>query len=298
MKVHNASHDPIIVGSAVRRQQTLFGEPVDPLKQPEVNVERVDEEGNIFLQGGLALGFHKGTELVKKTETSVRIRSVEEPDFVRSRAEIVMEGTKRIVAPVRANDTFLLDKLSVARAPDLTIWMPRPKLNLVQLGSAAAEIEKLRQSERVQLVSDPTSTLATYFLSHDGENWILKLPDSQLITLGPTLSAAAVLDTLRKTNEKVTLFASLPPAAELAGQIRLGQGTANNAVGWASNKHEADYWLIGRQHTDSNGPVLEYAWLSPSATTGIANAGVSPLPPITGWRTNASELEYLALRLS
>jgi hypothetical protein len=105
----------------------------------------------------------------------------------------------------------------------------------------------------------------------------------------------------------VKLFYSLPPSTELATQIKLGDGTDNSAIGVAKNPSEAHYWLVGRARLDS---TLEYCWLLPDATVGVAkagdssvtdiktaNRGISPLPPITDWKARSTDLEDLALRL-
>ena len=317
MKSHKASHEPVIVGSVARRQKTLFGEPVDPDKRPEVNVASIDSSGKIILQGGRALGFHENCEFVRKsTGPEVRIRISEEPDYIKSVAEIVARDpaeAKRIAATIKPNDTFILDKWAIVGKPDLTVWMPPAKFTATQLTNIAREIEKLGQSKGVKLVSNPTSELATHYLFHDGTNWILKTPGNESITVGEALTTEAILTALKSGDGEVKLFVSLPPSSELATKIKsgLGPGTGNSAVGWAKTQADADYLLIGRARTDSATTTLEYAWLLPEATTGVAkaadpnnavlrraNAPVSPLPPITDWKADAKDLEDLSLRLS
>ena len=316
MKTHKASHEPVMVGSVARRLKTLFGEPVDPDKRPEVNVESIDNTGKITLQGGRALGFHQGCEFIRKGEggKEVRIRISEEPDFVRSIAEIVARDpveAKRIAASIKPNDTFILDKWTEAGEPDLTVWMPAAKFTTTQLKTIAGEVEKLGQSPGVKLVSDPTAELATHFLFYDGTNWILKFPGSETVIVGESLTTQAVLNVLKSGDQETKLFASLPPSTEFATRIKLGSGTNNSAVGWAKAKADADYLLIGRARASGATTALEYAWLLPEATTGFAKAGepnnaalrratapVSPLPPITDWKTEPKDLEDLALRLS
>ena len=312
MKSHKASHEPVMVGSVARRQKTLFGEPVDPEKRPEVNVESVDSAGKIILQGGRALGFHKDAEFVAKGGREIRIRITEEPDYVRSVAEVVaaeVAQAKTITASIKPNDTFVLDKWAIVGTPDLSVWIPPSKFSAAQLVTLAKEIQKLNQSASVKLVSDPTAEVATHYLSYDGTNWILKLPGNDRLTI-PTLTSQSILNAL-KSSEGTKLFVSLPPSTELATKIRLGSGTNNSAVGLAKTATDADYLLVGRARTDGATPILEYAWLLPEATTGVAksgesngavfrraNAPVSPLPPITDWKTEAKDLEEFALRLS
>jgi hypothetical protein len=317
MKTHTTSQEPVMVGSAVRRRATLFGEPVDPLKRPEVNVIGVGQNGQITLQGGLAMGFNEGCEFLKKDNegkiTTVRIRISQKPDYVKSHAEVVGDnaaGKLRIAKTIKANDVFVLDKWAAPDEPNLVVWIPPAKLKTPQLLAAAQEIEKLGESGRVQLVADPTAEVATHFLFHDGVNWLLKQPDNQTIVVGPNLTVQAVLDQLASSDGKVKLFYSLPPSTELAAQIKLGAGTNNSVIGLAKTPTEAHYWLIGRAHSEAAGAALEYAWLLPEATVGVAKAGdskttniktantvVSPLPPITDWKTTSADLEDLALRL-
>ncbi|MCU1266177.1 MAG: putative Peptidase caspase catalytic subunit p20 [Acidobacteria bacterium] len=315
MKSHNVSHEPVVVGSAARRGLSLFGESVDPLKRPEVNVVSVDySKGIVALQGGLAMGLNEGCEFIKRSDegkiTTLRIRISQKPDYVKSIAEVVAEGTTakmRIAKTIKVNDVFVLDKWAAPDEPNLVVWIPPAKLSTAQLLAAVQEIERLSQSDRVQIVADPTTELVTHFLFHDGANWLLKLPDNQIVTIGAVLTARAVLDKLPDSGAKAKLFYSLPPSGELAGQIKLGDGTNNSVIALAKSPGEAHYWLVGRALSDS---TLEYCWLLPDATVGVAkagetnatnikaaNTGVSPLPPITDWKTKSIDLEDLALRL-
>ena len=269
MKSHKASHEPVMVGSVARRQKTLFGEPVDPDKRPEVNVASVDASGKIILQGGRALGFHENCEFIRKGNgPEVRIRISEEPDYIKSVAEIVGKDpaeAKRIAATIKPNDTFVLDKWAIVGKPDLIVWMPPAKFTAAQLKNISREIEKLGQSKGVKLVSNPTAELATHYLFHDGTNWILKTPGNEAITVGETLTTEAVLAALKSGGGEVKLFVSLPPSSELATKMKssLGTGTSNSAVGWAKTQADADYLLIGRARTDAATTTLEYAWLLP-----------------------------------
>ena len=314
MKSHKASHEPVMVGSLERRQKTLFGEPVDPEKRPEVNVENVDATGKITLQGGLALGFHQNCEFVRKVGgREIRIRITEEPDYVHSAAEVVASDAaeaKKISQTIKANDTFTLDKWATVGGPNLNVWMPNTKFTQVQLKALDEEIQKLGKAPGVVLISDPTVQLATHYCFFDGENWILKLPGSESLTVGPTLTATAVLNLLKSGGE-TRLFVSLPPSTEMAGKIKLGPNTQNSAVGWTKSSKDADYLLVGRVNSNLGTRTLEYAWLLPEATTGVARANdpdnaslrrtnvpVSPLPPITDWKSDPKELEGFALRLS
>jgi Caspase domain len=315
MKSHKASHEPVMVGSVARRQKTLFGEPVDPERRPEVNVESIDSTGKIILQGGRALGFHQNAEFVRKGAggREIRIRITEEPDYVKSIAEVVAADpsqAKTIASAIKPNDTFVLDKWAMIGEPDLSVWIAPSKFSAAQLVTLAKEIQKLNESASVKVVSDPTADVATHYLSYDGTNWILKLPGNDRVPLGPTITSQSILSALKST-EGLKLFISLPPSTELAAKIKLGTGTNNTAVGLAKAATDADYLLVGRARTDGATTILEYAWLLPEATTGVAkpsepnnavfkraNAPVSPLPPITDWKADAKDLEEFALRLS
>ena len=316
MKSNGASHEPVIWGSATRRNQTLLGEKVDPAKRPEVIVESVDRDGKITLQGGRAVGLNKNCEFVKKGDeaksNAVRIRITEDPDYVKSVAEVIAKdaaAAQEIAETIKPNDTFVLEKWASGGEPNLVVWIPPAQLTEAQLNVAAQEITKLSQGGRVQLVADPTANVATYFLSHDGTNWLLKLPDDEVTTIGTTLTAKAVLDKL-PPGGKVDLFYSLPPSKDFGAQIKLGDGTDNSAVGVSKIPRNAHYWLVGRAREDAGRTVIEYAWLRPEATADVAkpgdpnagevmasNAGVSPLPALTDWKATTTELEMLALRL-
>jgi|GEM_PF-526025 len=313
MKRQRVSHEPVIVGSTTRRRQTLTGELASQSKVPDVNVLSVESDGTIYLQGGRAQGLQKGCEFIKKTESgqSVRIRIRENPDLVKSLAEVVENdsGEKtRIAATIKPNDVFTLDRWTVSGGPDLTVWAPPAKLSLPQLKLAASEIEKLGSyGPRVQLILDPIAILPTHFLFYNGVSWMLKVVDGQTLDIGPILRADSVLSKLNRTNDQVKIFASLPPAVEMENQLKLGADTRNNAVEWTKNPQAADYWLVGRYDFNKGDANLEYAWLASTAFSwsGTNDRGVerstmsiNPMPQITGWRAKASDIQDLALRLS
>ena len=315
MKSHKASHEPVMVGSLERRQKTLFGERVDPERRPEVNVETVDAAGKIILQGGLALGFHENCEFIRKVAgREIRIRITEEPDYVHSTAEVVATDpveAKKIAQSIKANDTFTLDKWAMVGGPNLSVWMPTAKLSEAELKSLDEEIQKLSKAPGVVLISDPTVQLATHYCFYDGVNWILKLPNNDSTTVGPKLTSSEILRVMKTSGSEVRLFVSLPVSTEMASRIKFGPNTQNSAVGWAKSAADADYLLVGRVNSAAGARSLEYAWLLPEATTGVArandpdnaslrrtNAPVSPLPAITDWKSDPKDVEELALRLS
>jgi hypothetical protein len=325
MKSRGLAQEPNLDANSDRRRRTLFGSPTSySTGRPIFVVRGVDvAKGEVTLDKGRAFGITEGSELIQKTSIAagarpVRLRITNATEMTSSVAKPV---TPAEIRKVKVGDTFEQDKWAASK-DSIQIWLPPANLSAAEVKRIAQEMAKLRASDRIQIVDDPTQQVATHRLYFDGTNWKLDLPSGASENLGRAPTAQAVIEKSSATsNGKARLFVSLPLFSELRSRIKLGPGTAKSAVNIAASESGATYKLIGRA-TDG-GASIEYAWVLPGAIKAETEAEAlargssngtstepkpSPLPPITDWvkvgddaealAKAAGELEDLALRLN
>ena len=116
----------------------------------------MNSDGTVELDGGLALGLGKGSELRKvglsagKPEVRVRITQLE--GLSRSKAEIVRPSDASQIQP---GDLFELTAWVAPENSRLQVWMPPATLSSANLLQVAAEAGKLRQAGNVKWIDDP-----------------------------------------------------------------------------------------------------------------------------------------------
>jgi hypothetical protein len=256
-----------------------------------VRPEGVNSDGTVELDGGLALGLGRGSELRKvglvpgKPEVRVRITQLE--GLSKSKAEIIRPADPNQFQP---GDLFELAAWVAPENSRLQVWMPPASLSNASLVRVAEEVGKLRQAENVRWIDDPVQFSPDYVMAWDGSQWTLTKAGGAAVSLGQNPAAPAILSHL-PSKGKAGFFLALPPSSELLPALKLGRGTDNSAVEVAASPEHAQYLLIGR----SAGKEIEYAWLKKNITEndvkskldsnedGNVCSSDSPYPPRTNW---------------
>lgn len=302
-----------------RRHLTLFGDqPAGDPGKTEVNVIADEDNQTLTIQNGSDIGLTKGSEFKRKDGPAVRIRISEEvTELGRAVAEVIPPAK---LSDIKTGDFFEQDKWASEGKPNLTVWIPTAKLRAAEVHDIAVELSKLRASERLQWVDDPTAEAATHVISFAESGWQLSKPDGTIAKLGAHPTAEAVLKLLEVPNQsKPKLFVYLPPSIELRNKIHLGAGTEKSAIAVTNTRDEAVYLLVGRLRKSASGTTEEYAWVLPAATQGEAQESDNraqpnnqptreslALPPVTNWldvnaavadHNSVTALEDSALRL-
>lgn len=302
----STTQHPSLSATKERRGLTLFGDP--PSSDPahtEVTVAVDASRNRIIIQNGLDIGLTRGSEFSRKDGVPVRIRISEDVTELSGSAAEVLSPAK--TSDVRTGDVFVQDKWGSPGKPGLTVWLPPSRLGADELRAVAAEMSKLRSSDRVRWIDDPTHEAATHVVSFEDAGWQLTEPDGAVVKLSSPPTAEALLKLLPTTSEqdKPRLFVHLPPSSELRARLGLGAGTAKDAVTVTQRRDEALYVLVGHASRRAAGTTIEYAWVLPAATQGDAGgmrARSLPLPSATDWidddAATGKKLEEMALRLS
>ena len=283
---------PDLGGPSERTHLSLFNNSVGSDRLTvAVRPEGVNSDGTVELDGGLALGLGRGSELRKVVigpdKPEVRIRITQLEGLSRSRAEIIPPATPNQIQP---GDLF---ELTVWVAPEnsrLQVWMPPASLSKASLLQVAEETGKLRQAANVKWIDDPVQSSPDYVMAWNGSQWTLTKSGGPAVDLGKSPAAPSVLNHL-PSKGKTGFFLALPPSSELSPALKLGSGTNNSAVEVATSPDRAQYLLIGR----ATGREIEYAWMRKNISIGDSKAkfdsnenGIvcssdSPYPPRTNW---------------
>jgi caspase domain-containing protein len=269
-----------------RRKLTLCGdEPAGDAGQTEVTVIVDEPNETLVVQNGKDIGLTRGSEFKRKDGPSVRIRISEEVTELGSAvAEVISPGK---LTDIKTGDIFEQDRWASPSKPSLKVWIPAANLSASQIQEVADELSKIRTSDKVQWVYDPTEEVATHVISYAENAWQLTGPEGKSAQLGAQPTAETVLKLLSATAQsKPSLFVYLPPSGEVRKKIKLGEGTAKSAIVVTSTHEEALYFLVGRWTPEN----IEYAWVLATATQGDSrNLNNKPrseslaLPPLTDW---------------
>jgi hypothetical protein len=268
---------PVLDATAQRGARSLLGLEVGGTGRPTVAVKDVDTDGTLTIRGGLALGLGKGSELVKASNPDVRVRVTSVRGMDESRAEVIGGS----ISQVETGDLLELDLWAPPEGAHLGVWVPEDRLEQAALPQVAAEIGKLRTSEAITWVNDPTEVgvhEALHVVARDQGAWKLFLPGGRRsVDLGRSLSAEHVAEQLSAPGERPRLFVELPPAQELVASLRFLKDR-QSAIAMASEPESAHYWLMGRAVEGG----VDYAWVLREAVSGDPGGHI-PFPKHTTW---------------
>jgi hypothetical protein len=285
------AQQPDLTGPAERTRLSLFNNAAGSERLTvAVRPEGVNSDGTVELDGGLALGLGRGSELRKvglaPGKPDLRIRITQLEGLSKSKAEIIRPGDPNQIQP---GDLFELTAWVAPENSRLQVWMPATSLPIANLLKVTDEIGKLRQAPNVKWIDDPLQSSPDYVMEWSETEWTLAKGNEPAVSLGQNPGAAAVLNRL-PAKGKSGFFLALPPSNELLPRLKLGSGSENSAVEVAASPERAQYLLVGR----AAGNTIEYAWIKKSfgadeskaqsnTDAGTVCSSDSPYPPRTNW---------------
>lgn len=254
---------------------------------PAAAVRWVWPNGTVTLVGGIATGLLPGCELISVEErVRVRVTAADEP----GRAEaLVVEGDPADLAP---GALFQLSSWSVVGEPSLKVWIPEYPGPWEEVEGLTRELAAGAHAAAVRWVEDPVAETPAQVLAWKDGGWRLATVDGvngaagSSLDLGPRPLVAEVLGHAARhaaeapvpaagTVAPAGLFVHLPAPAALAAALRLGAGSANDAVERTAGPAEAHYLLVGRLGRSG----VEFAWVRPGTGAGDRR----PLPARSDW---------------
>ncbi len=272
--------EPVMAGKG-RAERGLFGQPADLTRSITVAARKV-AGSMVELQGGQVLGLARGCELVRMPgssgEAPVRVEITDVTGPSKSVAQ-VRSGPPESVRP---GDLFQLDKWVQPEEGILRVYLPPKPPSLARIMAVAKAVAGLQLAGWVE---DPTVTPPDFIMSWNGSEWVLARngPGGEVsLRLGADPDTAQIRKRLADS-PSARLFLMLPLPAEVADQVRLGAGTALDAIAPVNSMAGARYALEGRYRDGG----LEFAWIAPSGSEEeLARTATPPRMPLrTKWLT-------------
>ncbi|MGD1010349.1 MAG: caspase family protein [Candidatus Aminicenantales bacterium] len=295
--------EPVMAGKG-RAERGLFGQPADLTRSITVAARKV-AGSMVELQGGQVLGLAKGCELVRipgsSGEAPVRIEITDVTGLGKSVAQ-VRSGPPESVHP---GDLFQLDKWVQPEEGILRIYLPPTPPSLARIMAVAKSVAGLQLPGWVE---DPTTAPPDFVMGWNGSEWVLarNAPGGEVVLhLGKEPNTAQIRKRIADS-PAARFFLMLPPPAEVADQLRLGPGTALDAIVPVSSMAGARYALEGRYR----GAGLEFAWIAPTGSEeDFKRMALLPRMPLrTKWlaltagidapRGLAAQVEEYAVRIA
>lgn len=278
--------EPVMAGKG-RAERGLFGQPADLAGSITVAARTVTGT-TIELQGGRVLGLAKGCELVRipksTDESPVRIEITEVTGLSKCVAQ-VRSGPPESVRP---GDLFQLDKWVQPEERILRVYLPPKPPSLARIMAVAKSVAGLLLPGWVE---DPTVTPPDFVMGWNGSEWVMARngPGGEVILRMGTEPDTAQVRKRLADFPSARLFLMLPLPAEVAEQVRLGAGTALDAIVPVDSIAGARYALEGR-YRDAG---LEFAWIAPSGSEEeLKRMAMLPRMPLrTKWLTLAAGID-------
>jgi hypothetical protein len=264
-----------------RLELDIFGGRPNSTTGMVTRVNQMQADGSVALDKGTLAGLYPGSELVSVSlSPAVRLAIRQEgTGATRSVAEVKEGG----FAANPQGAAFRLDKWVVPDKNALTVWYAKDGPDVESLARDAAILAQL-ESAGVHIVADPTvplpagvgDMLQIWWLN--GAWRLLPTRSTPARDLGKSLDAGQLRQLIASGRQ--ALYVNFPLPANAAADLKLGEGTANDAVRVQSQPDQPkkdQYILSGKW----NGRGFEYAWLRPGVTDD--DQGASNLPVRTDW---------------
>jgi hypothetical protein len=272
--------EPVMAGKG-RTERGLFGQPADLTRSITVAARKVTGTA-VELQGGQVVGLAKGCELVRMPRSSdeapVRIEITDVTGLSKSVAQ-VRSGPPESVRP---GDLFRLDKWVQPEEGILRVYLPPKPPSLARIMAVAKSVAELQLPGWVE---DPTVTPPDFIMGWNGSEWVLARngPGGEVILRLGTEPDTAQIRKRLADSPSARLFLMLPLPGEVADQVRLGAGTALDAIVPVNSMAGARYTLAGR-YRDAG---LAFAWIAPSGSEEeLKRMAMLPRMPLrTKWLT-------------
>ena len=271
---------PVLATTPERRRAPLFGTETQGSGAVAVAVQKVNPDGSVTLQGGIAAGIRRNAELRQAgspSDTALRLRIVEELGISGSRAIVIGNASVKALSP---GTLFEVERWTASGGPALRVWIGSTTMPAGEVRQHAAGLASLRSARGITVIDDPTTAdKGSNVLQWSDTSWQFLSQGATARVLGPRLTPPAIAALLSKSPDTSRpLMINLPLPSETASMLSLGaKSKGNDAIEVVSTPEHADYLLFGR----SRGQAIEYAWVRPLITAEEAKA--SALPARTDW---------------
>ena len=213
LKNYGLEQEPVIGGSEERKDQTLFG--TDKRKQNDFTMIGVSEVTNkkVTLEGGWALGLHKGNELAYVNDDTLFNLRVEEVVGVSRCIASIVKGN---INDIKPGYLFKITNWTSPDVPLINIYIPKSDLTneeVLKIRSLASQFKKSKKFTWVENIRDANPFVSVFY---NQNKCYIKIGTSAAKEL-KTVSVKSVSDMCKADS---SLYFELPVSKENADVIR------------------------------------------------------------------------------
>ncbi len=244
LKSNGKKQEPVLGGSSLRQQQTLFGIEKGTLPDKSLIAITGIDRNRVTLQGGFALGLYKENELVKFNgkDTLVKLQ-VESVVSVNKSIAVVIKGDSKDLKP---GELVEVTNWVSSDAPLLKVYIPSGNMTYEEVVRLAGVNNELKASKKVKWINDLEKQDPYTTVFFDGEKYRVNV-DGKDQPAPSTITSGSILQLSKQDS---TLYFELPTSRSLSAAIkeRIGQ---NKSLVIVNDVNDANYVLFGT--VDENG---------------------------------------------
>lgn len=250
MKYYGKTQEPSLAGNTERRNGTLFGLSRGTLKNRfMVPTSRLEAKG-IEMQGGFAFGIAEGMILANGRDT---LQVTEMRGANRSLAKVVA-GTKEKILP---GTMFEVVNWASNKSAPLKIYLPKA-VSSQQLQEFVNTYKTVKAAKKINWVTNIAKANPDKIYTYVDGSWFVNDKKSGRKSMD-AFTPSSFQSSLGSAS---TAFVSMPPAAELYGELNKQFASYNN-ISIVNDPKESQYSLIGAINNDNK---LEYALVKTQVT--------------------------------
>jgi hypothetical protein len=243
----------------------------------------------VKLLAGYAAGIRKNCVLQKIAEnhrnSTVRVKVTKVYGLNLCLAKVIQGDDGNI----KVGDLFEIYRWVAPREERMKVWIPVSSLSQKDLLAFSREAARLKNTNYIRWVDDPTEISPTYIMSWDNVqgSWVLETGDGKMMVLGENPKSPAILKKILSSSpagrEKARFFLQLPLSSEMEKIMVPEIELYHDAIEIVSCHLDAHYILVGR--FGRNG--YSYAWVLPNMAmeTGPLPVEAITMPIKTQWIT-------------
>jgi hypothetical protein len=251
MKYYGKTQEPVLAGTAERKNGTLFALPVGSIKNKFlIPTSRVDARG-IELQGGFAFGLAEGVKLANNKDT---LQIFEMKDANRSVARVI-SGNRSQILP---GTLFEVVSWASSKAPALKLYIPQP-VNDNDLKNFTKTYQLVKATRKIEWVTDISKANPDKIYYLDNGQWNYNDKKAGKVSMSSGFTTTTFENSIGNSR---SVFLSLPPATVLHQQLIKSLESYNN-IKIVNNANESQYSLIGIVN-ENNKPA--YAFVKSQVT--------------------------------
>ena len=244
LKSNGKKQEPVLGGSTLRQQQTLFG--IEKGTLPDKSLVAVSgiDRNKVTLQGGFALGLYKENELVKFNGKDTLVKVVIDSVIsVNKSTAIIVKGD---IKNLKAGELLEVTNWVSSKAPLLKVYVPSGNMTYDEVVKLAVVNKELKASKKIKWINDLEKTDPYTSVFYDGSKYRVNI-DGKNQPAPATITSANILQISKPDS---SLYFEVPVSKDMSAAIKK-RISENKSMVIVNTISEANYVLFGT--IDENG---------------------------------------------